>query len=329
MRTVVQSGFAVFCLWGGYRFYLFYLWGVGRSEAFVSRPPMVEAFLPISALMALKPFVLSGVFDPVHPVGLTIFMAALTIGLLARKGFCGWICPVGFTSNQLEKFSKKINILWMPPAWVDYPLMSLKYLLLAFFTYIILLKMPLEQIESFQKSPYNMIADAKLLLFFLNPSGLALGVMIFLVLISFVIRNFWCRYLCPYGALLGILSFASPMKIKRDMQTCIDCKKCEKTCPGSIRITRKTTVRSADCIGCGECAAVCPVDDCLTLAVPGRRRVPLYLLPAAVLGIFFLFWLLAVATGHWHTAVPSEVVKELYQTLANLPHPSLSEFFIA
>ncbi len=317
MRTLVQSGFAVFCLWGGYRFYLFYLWGAGRSEAFVPRPPSVEAFLPISALMGLKRFVLSGAFDPIHPAGLTIFMAALTIGLLARKGFCGWICPVGFTSNLVEKISKKIKILWMPPSWIDYPLLSLKYLLLAFFAYIILLKMPLEQIESFQKSSYNMVADAKMLLFFLNPSGLAAGIMIFLVLISFVIRNFWCRYLCPYGALLGILSFASPMKIKRDMQTCIDCKKCEETCPASIRITRNTTVRSADCIGCGECAAACPVDDCLTLAVPSRSRVPLYLLPTAVLGIFFLFWFFAVATGHWHTAVPPEVMKQLYPPLAN------------
>ncbi len=66
--------------------------------------------------------------------------------------------------------------------------------------------------------------------------------MLFLVGLSFIIRNFWCRYLCPYGALLGLLALASPFQVKRDKETCIDCKKCEKTCPASITLTTKKPI---------------------------------------------------------------------------------------
>ena len=103
LRIAVQAGFTLFCLYAGYRFYLFYLWGTGQSDIYVPRPPSVEAFLPIGALVGLKRFLLSGHFDMIHPAGLTIFMAALVIGLLLRKGFCGWICPVGFVSNQIGR----------------------------------------------------------------------------------------------------------------------------------------------------------------------------------------------------------------------------------
>jgi len=321
LRTSVQAAFALFCIYAGYRFYLFYLWGTGQSATYIPRPPSVEAFLPISALVGLKRLIVSGHYDLIHPAGLTILLAAMCVGLLLRKGFCGWICPVGFTSNLAEKAAKKLKILWQPPVWLDLPLLSLKYLLLFLFLYLIAWKMTPEQIESFHTSPYNLAVDAKMLLFFLSPSGLSAGIMLFLVIISFVIRNFWCRYLCPYGALLGLLALASPFQVKRDSNTCIDCKKCEKTCPASIRITTKNSVRTGECIGCVECVSVCPVEDCLTLSLPFRRTNSILLLPGAVLGIYFLFYGVSLLTGHWYSEVPPEIMKKFYGIILDLPHP--------
>ncbi|MDH4320388.1 MAG: 4Fe-4S binding protein, partial [Desulfobulbaceae bacterium] len=264
-RLTVQAAFTLFCVFCGYRFYQFYLWASGKSELFVPRPPAIEAFLPISGLVGLKQLLLSGVYDDIHPAGLTIFIAALLTSLLFRKGFCGWICPVGFTSNLAEKLGLKLKILRRAPAWLDIPLLSLKYLLLGLFAFLILVQMDLEAIRAFNHTPYNVVVDAKMLLLFMQPSPLTLWVMGFLVVVSFVSRNFWCRYLCPYGALLGILALASPMRVQRDQERCIDCHKCEKACPGSIRVASKTSINVPECVGCLECVAACPVADCLSV----------------------------------------------------------------
>jgi polyferredoxin len=323
LRRSVQAAFALFCLYAGYRFYLFYLWASGQSDLYVARPPSVEAFLPISALVNLKKLVLTGQFDTIHPAGLTIFMAALVIGLVLRKGFCGWICPVGFASNLAETFSRRFKLPARPPAWIDYPLLSLKYLLLFFFSYLILLRMDLAAIESFNRSAYNLVVDAKMLFFFLAPSTLSLWILIFLAVISFVLRNFWCRYLCPYGALLGLLALGSPLQVRRKEENCINCRKCDKVCPGAVSVSRKKTVRSPECVGCGECVSACPAGDCLSLSAPGKRKVPLVFLPMSVLGVFFLFYGWALFTGHWHSQVSPATMKSVYSTISleKLEHP--------
>jgi polyferredoxin len=321
LRWLVQGGFTLFTLYAGVRFYQFYQWALGNSETYVARPPSVEGFLPIGALVSLKRLLLTGEYDRIHPAGLTIFIAALVIGLLLRKGFCGWICPVGFTSNLAERLARKLKLLRRPPLWLDYPLLSLKYLLLGFFVYLILLKMNLQAIEAFSNTPYNLAVDARMLLFFLEPSATTLWVMGGLVFASFFLRNFWCRYLCPYGALLGIMAWFGPLKIRRDQETCINCKKCEKACPGEIRVAEKTLVNSPECLGCLECVAACPVNDCLQVSAYGRRPLPALALPLGVVGLFLLFWVGAVATGHWHSAVPLDLLKKYYLLAQDLAHP--------
>jgi len=323
LRRTVQGTFALFCIYAGYRFYLFYLWATGRSEIYVPRPPSVEAFLPIGALVNLKQLVLTGRFDTIHPAGLSIFLAALAIALFLRKGFCGWICPIGFISNLAESISRKCRLLLTLPAWLDYPLLLPKYLLLFFFCYVILLKMSLASLDAFNRTTYNLMVDARMLYFFLTPSTLSMGILLFLVAISFFIRNFWCRYLCPYGALLGILAVCSPLQVRREGENCIDCRKCDRICPGGIKISAKKTVLNPECIGCGECVSVCPAKNCLSFSAPGRKRMPLVLLPAGVLTVFFLFYLWAVTTGHWYTEITPEKFRQVYSTvpLAELKHP--------
>jgi polyferredoxin len=322
LRFLCQSLFALFCLFVGWQFYSFYLWALDpTANSFVARPAAVEAFLPLGALVSLKRFLLGAEFDTIHPAGLTLFIAALLISLLLRKGFCGWICPIGFASNLAERAGKKMRILFSLPAWIDLPLLSIKYLLLGFFGYLILWKMDLEGLTDFHRSPYNLISDAKMLHFFLQPSVLAGSIMLGIILISFSIRNFWCRYLCPYGGLLGILAFASPFQIKRNPDTCIDCKKCERSCPSSIHITKRKTVRNAECIGCLECVESCPVENCLSLSAPGKKAVSPLLLPGLTLGLFFFCYLIARSSGHWHSEVPVEVFQHYYQMIENIGHP--------
>ncbi len=321
LRAVVHNAFLVFSLFVGYRFYLFYLWAIHRSSAFVPRPPSVEGFLPISALLGLKRLLLTGIYDPVHPAGLTILLAAITIGLLLRKGFCGWICPVGAFSHLIEGLGRRLRLQIRLPAWLDLPLLSIKYLLLAFFLYAIFWKMNLPALIGFQNSPYNHGADARMLQFFLHPSAVAGAILLFLVLISLPLANFWCRYLCPYGGLLGLLAFCGPLQIRRDEEKCINCQRCRKICPASIKVDSKKTVYAPECIGCLECVAICPQEQCLTVTIGRKKRLPPSLLPLLVLLLFFSFYLGAELTGNWHSRISPAEFQRAYTIASGTVHP--------
>lgn len=316
-RPWVQGGFALFSLYSGWQLYRFQQWAIGAADTYVPRPPAVEGFLPISALVAAKRLLLSGQYDPIHPAGLTIFLAALLLGLFLRKGFCGWICPVGFVSNLAERLGRPQAL----PPWLDGPLLSLKYLLLGFFLYLILWRMDLHSIEAFLASPYNLIVDVKMLSFFLHPSPLAGTILLALLLFSLINKNPWCRYLCPYGGLLGILALLSPFQVRREPSACIACHRCQRVCPAAIPVAAKVTVRSPECIGCLECVAACPVDDCLAPALGGRHRHP-YLLPALILGVFLACWLAAKASGHWHSQIPDAELKTYHRMGQQVPQPN-------
>ncbi|MGE4296990.1 MAG: 4Fe-4S binding protein [Desulfovibrionaceae bacterium] len=311
IRLAVQAAFTLTSLWIGWRFFAFLSWVMGRTDVFAPRPAGVEGFLPISAFMALRRWLVSGLWDRVHPAGLTILVAALAIALIARKGFCAYICPVGCISHLLELAGKKLGMSRDMPSGLGRVLGLPKYLLLGFFV-VTVWQMPLAGVRQFLNSPYNWAADAKLLQFFLSPSGLSLAVLGLLAVASLVWRNAWCRFLCPYGALLGLLGLASPLGLTRDATTCIDCGKCARACPSQIDVPAKTTVNTPLCIGCMQCADACPVPDCLTPRLACRVRVPLWLGLALTVGIFVAAWVWAMATGHWETDMPLNMLRMLY-----------------
>lgn len=311
-RFGIQAVFTLFCLYVGLRFAAFLAWVMGRSETFVAKPGAVEAFLPISALLGLRQLLERGVWDTVHPAGLAIFVAVLLMAFVFRKGFCGYICPIGFLSNLLERLGRRVGLAKVPYNWVDRLLGLIKYGLLGFFLYAVCFAMDSRSLESFISGPYNLVADAKMLAFFTSPSTLSLTVVGVLIVLSVLVRNFWCRYLCPYGALLGLLAWLGPTHVKRDSATCIDCEKCSRQCPSGIAVHEKNTVRSPECIGCGECVGVCPVGDCLTFSVLGRVKISWIAIGVGSVLTLLMVWGLAKATGHWDNQMPPFMLKRLY-----------------
>jgi polyferredoxin len=321
VRYAFQWGLFALIAYAGYRFYLFERHFIlGTPE--VARPPLVEGFLPIGSLMSLKLWLTGGVFDTVHPAGLVIFGAALVISALLKKSFCGWICPVGALSEQAYRLGGKI--LGSNPAlpgYADYILRSIKYLLMGFFLYVVLIKMDGEAVAAFMDTPYWKVADVKMLHFFTHMSMVTMVTLLVLTALSLPLRNFWCRYLCPYGALLGLLSYLSPAKITRREEACIHCKRCSRNCPSLLPVERKTRVRSPECTGCLTCVSGCPSRGALEMALPGGRPL-LPMLHVILLTVVF-FGIIGAArlTGHWQSDVPYDDYKVLVPEASHFDHP--------
>jgi polyferredoxin len=316
-RSTVQLTFILLCAWIGIEFFLFMKWGSSNGQAsFVSRPPGAEGFLPISAFISLKYWLQTGIVNDIHPSGLFIFLAVVAMSLLLKKAFCSWLCPIGTLSESLWTLGQKLfNRNIQVTKWLDYPLRSLKYFLALFFISAVW-QMDIPTLKDFIYSPYNKVADIKMYLFFTNISSFALWTIILLIVFSIAIKNFWCRYLCPYGAFLGALSWLSPFKITRNATSCIDCELCTKACPANIKVHKASKVRSDECSGCLACVAICPVKDTLDMRSSfTNNRMPTWVFGTLVVGIFVAITGMAILTGNWQNSVSREDYLKSIQTI--------------
>jgi polyferredoxin len=324
-RLLVQSLFALLCVWIGVEFHFFVRYLETRGlEGSAYRPSGVEGFLPISSLMSLYHFILSGEIHPAHPAGFFILVAVLAVSLVFGKAFCSWLCPVGFLSEMLGDIGDKIFKQRLKLSrFADYPLRGIKYLLLGFFVWSIFFLMTPLALKAFLGGPYNLVADIKMYYFFAEISRPALLVIGALLFLSLLFRNFWCRCLCPYGALLGILSLFSPHKIRRRPQNCIDCGRCAGVCPSFIKVDRVKTVISDECTACLNCVDVCPVKDTLEYEnILVRRRIPPKTVVPGIIVIFILITGLGMLSGHWHNNITIDEYLHHQEFLKSYGHPT-------
>ena len=372
LRWAVQIAFFIVVLVIGWQFYTFVKYcEAGGKGFYMARPPGVESFLPISALMGTKYFFGTGKINPIHPAGFVIFGTLLLTAVFFRRGFCSWICPVGVISEWewklgdwfLKKLPQRVSYLmrniptrfiaglsiiftpivallvidvltmesfespifmYLTPAYVlamvlpfvvprkiwsdlvnDRIARAWKYAILAFFIQIIVIKMPIAQLEiMYTKVPFIRVADVKMLKFFTDMSGMALSVILSILIISLVNKNFWCRFFCPYGAMLGILAYISPLRITRNTEKCIDCGKCTRACPSYILVEKKKHVLTHECLACYDCVNACPVNGALDMKLIGDSKKIHYGLYAVMLiGFYVALTNTARATGHWHTKI--------------------------
>lgn len=300
VRRAIQAGVLLATLAAGLQFLLYVDQAAGSGAITVPRPAGVEGFLPIGALMGWKQFFLKGLWDPIHPAAMVILGFAVLIAFFLRKSFCGWFCPVGTIFEMLAKMGRRLfNRNFKLPSIMDILLRGVKYALLGFFLWVIA-AMPTARLTAFLGSPYYRTSDVRMLYFFLHISTATAIVLALLAIFSLFIANFWCRYLCPYGALLGIMAAIGPTRIVRDTDQCRNCGECTRVCPSALPVDRKHAVVSPECTACMRCVAACPAKDALGLQTRGiRTEWSGGRLGAVIIGTFVAAVYLATISGHW------------------------------
>ena len=321
-RLAFQLAFLLLNLAIGVQFWFFVRYfETGGETPYLPRPPGVEGWLPIAALMNLKAAVLTGrAAATVHPAGMFLLVAFLAITLLFRKAFCSWLCPSGRSRSGSGSSAARIfRRTFALPRWADIRCAASSTCCSALFLYAVV-AMSVEAIRAFLASPYGLVADVKMLNFFRHMGTTAADRRRRAGVLSVLVQNFWCRYLCPYGALMG-LSRGSARAHPARRRAVHRLREVREGVPVAAPGRREGVDPSAECTGCLECVAVCPVKDALEISPRRRLRLPAWAVAAGIAVVFLGLTAFARLTGHWHTEIDPRVYSEIIPRVSELDHP--------
>jgi polyferredoxin len=239
---------------------------------------------------------------------MTLFFFTLAFALIFGRAFCGNICPFGALQELTGKITKKKIAV---PEKPDKILRLTKYLLLVFITVMAWIT------ATIWISPYDPYAAFAHI--WDGPKGIIEAgiagfiILIFVLAASVFIERFFCKYLCPAGALYGAVSKIAASKIKRGES----CKQCSNTgaackanaaCPMNINLSEAETVKSPECIACGDCVNACCASAACKSGMKmtiGGKKIKLSVFTIGTVLVFFLGIFVFDRTGLFQVTVPS------------------------
>lgn len=179
---------------------------------------------------------------------LMIVVFTLVTTLLWGRLFCSSLCPFGAVQDIITRLTPK---RWLAPIYKSIKLpkklhingLYVKYVILAFILGMALIFNNVMVFPYFE--PFGT-------LFFMSGSAILFAILAAILLACVVVPRFYCRYVCPLGAALGVVSLVSPFRIKRVPQ-CTVCTVCEHACPtGAIQ---REKIDFKECVRCDVCEA--------------------------------------------------------------------------
>ena len=182
----------------------------------------------------------------------------LLIGLLLGRAVCGFLCPFGL-------FQELLNKIPSPKKFLPRPLTRVKYFVLITFVLILPVVVPLSQPTFCEFICPAGTLEAGLPLIAAHEEfrrvlgslfALKMFVLVAVIVACVVVHRFFCRVLCPLGAIYGLLNRYSFWQLKYSAQACVDCGRCKKVCPLDLDPTKEFA--SAECVRCGRCVDSCP-----------------------------------------------------------------------
>jgi polyferredoxin len=241
----------------------------GQGIAFLSTASL-HALCPFGGVVTIYQYATSGTFvQKIHESAFILMIIGFLMAVLFGPVFCGWVCPLGtvqewFSAIGRRIFGKRRHNRFIP-ARIDRWLRYLRYVVL---TWVVYMTAATGTLIFSDYDPYFA-------LFNLWTSEVSLaGIIILGVTLagSLFIERPWCKYACPYGAVLGISNLFRVFTIRRNEGTCNMDRICDITCPMNIKVSEKHIVRNHQCISCLECTseARCPVAGTVDFVAGGK-----------------------------------------------------------
>lgn len=265
LRTGIQAFFFVFIALVAVNHQLS---ETGAGIPFLANASL-HALCPFGGVVSIYQYAAIGTFvQKIHESSFILMILGFLLALLVGPAFCGWVCPFGTIQEWVSKLGKRIfkrRFNRFIPYRIDRYLRFLRYGVLAWVIYM----------TAYSGKLIFADIDPYFALFNFWSSEVAIGGVIVLLVtlgLSLFVERPWCKYACPYGAVLGLFNFARIFKIRRAESTCISCGLCSRNCPMNIPVMDKKVVRDHQCITCMECTseAICPVNETVVLSVGGK-----------------------------------------------------------
>lgn len=249
----------------------------------------LQGICPVSSVSALYIFLTSGTMISFATI------SVLLISIIFGSVFCGWVCPLGTFQDIISCNTKNIKLKILNKTSLKEQNNDKNKIItyLPFIRYITLICIILFSIFNIMfliRSFCTYHTTLNVFLGFITYSGLILIILI--GLLSVFTERPWCRFLCPYGALLGFTNKIRIFKLTRNKDKCIDCKLCDKNCPVKIKVSTQTTINSNQCISCFKCTSEnnCPVKNVVSLnfKLKQKKFFSQIYLPISILSIFII-----------------------------------------
>lgn len=196
---------------------------------------------------------IAAAFTLVYTMGLPrwVFLAIVfTTGLF----FCGWLCPFGTLQEWLRPLGRKLGLNIKIPKKID------RYLTLFRYFPPFLIAPAVWAVMNVRMTFFRSLTGGIV-------TGTALVVLSALLLLALAVDRPYCKYLCGYGALLGLRSMVRLLTIKRNQSVCINCGRCDKACSMGVEVSKANNVRDPHCINCGICLGSCVKPGALTIGL--------------------------------------------------------------
>ncbi len=242
-----------------------YLAETGQAIPFLSSVSL-HAICPFGGVVSFYNYVMAGSFiQKIHESSFILMIIALVSAILLGPVICGWVCPLGTFQEFIGKIGKKLfkkRYNTFVPEKLDKYLRFIRYIVLVLVVYVTATSVKL----LFQNvDPYFALFN----FWSSEVSVIALLILGATIILSLFIERPWCKYLCPYGAFLGITNLFRIFKVRRIPEKCIDCKMCDRACPMNIKVSKVRAVTNHQCITCLKCTSefTCPVSDTVIVSV--------------------------------------------------------------